>query len=198
MALLKSLSAKESKKRKVIPDDSLDYSPLNDAALRPIGKRLWVVLENREFVTYHRYQLRHLTTFKGFVTDLGSVPRFARGYVESTECPFPFTLHDWLYRYHGYHISTNKDFPLLTATAEEVEGHPHTYTLIPVTRYEADNFLLQSLMATGTRKVKAYVIYFACRIGGWLPWMNSHNRKKSMPKYVERNLPNVYYRGSEI
>jgi hypothetical protein len=165
-----------------------DYSDLNSPALSKIGDRLWLVLENREYLTYIRNKLRKLTFFKGFISDLGSTPRILWWYMDPTEAIGAALIHDSLYRYHGFHISTHPDFPLMEATLEQIEANPHVFPLIKVTRNEADTKYMECLISTGTRKSKAFNCYVALRFLGWWSWHQAPKRRKQLPKYVVRKV----------
>ena len=78
---------------------------------------------------------------KGFLTNLGSVPRPLRWLIprEGRETA-AFVFHDWLY------------------------GKK------PVSRKEADELLFQAMKHAGTWPWKREIIYLAVRMFGWLPW----------------------------
>jgi Protein of unknown function (DUF1353) len=85
---------------------------------------------------------------KGFVTDLASIPRIAWDIYPPTSIPKPSVLHDWLY-------------------SRQV-----------VTRKQADDYLLEAMIATGVGMFKRQVIYRNVRAFGWVAW-NQHTKENA-------------------
>lgn len=79
---------------------------------------------------------------KGTKTDLASIPGFFEWYAEPDDMKviIPSIIHD------------------------------RDYTTQKCTRLEADRRFRKNLIRMGMRKTKAYMLYYAVRIGGWKAW----------------------------
>ena len=89
---------------------------------------------------------------KGFKSDFATVPRLLRGIVWGAGNHNLATLiHDWLYD-NQYSITGGHDWKR--------------------DRDFADKEMLYWLLKSGCSKVKAYTMYYACRIGGKKWWVN--------------------------
>lgn len=113
--------------------------------LRYHSERVWEVL------TPFQYDVSSLGSGitahipKGFITDLGSVPRVVWSYISPIECAQCFVLHDWLTenQYLVYHQDSGK-----------LEN-------IPVSRARVDEILLESMVVMGVDSTKRLLIYKA-------------------------------------
>lgn len=77
----------------------------------------------------------------GFVTDLASVPRLARPFLDiNGRSAKPAVLHDWLY--------TSQTMP----------------------RGDADALFLEALRAEGVRLAGPWIYWAGVRVGGWVAW----------------------------
>ncbi len=107
---------------------------------RKLNGEEWLVLEP------FRYRSKLIGTVivpRGFVTDLTSVPWFARWYVaRDGEHTKPAVIHDFLY------------------TLASVDQHPE------VDQKLADQVFREALLVRGIRSTQASVLYAAVRIGG--------------------------------
>lgn len=96
-----------------------------------------------------------ITIPAGYKTDFASVPRIFRGIIwGSGNHNLATLIHDWLY--------------------DNQVG----------TRLAADKEMLYWLKASGCSKIKAYTMYYACRIGG-RSWWNSPSKQLIItPKFT--------------
>ena len=97
----------------------------------------------------------------GYVTDLGSVPKFARGIVNKAGVSvLAFIFHDWL-----YNINNDSRLDYLT-------------------RKDVDNIMgIISTMSKQT-KCKTFIIVKAVRVGGWKFW----KKRIAVVERVERDV----------
>jgi len=117
--------------------------------LRPLpyadknGNTLWEVIEPVRVKLAPRW---YVEVPKGYVSNLGTIPRWCRFIVSSDDFPGPFVLHDWM---------CNED---LTDDGEEVDSG--------YTRWQADSTLYHTL-STHQPKVaawKCWIVWAAVRL----------------------------------
>lgn len=124
-----------------MPSDTskVEFKGPQSVELRAVGDRRFVV--TRPYTVDVRMGARqfYFTVPVGFETDLGSVPRVARGLVSVASAPAPFVLHDFLCR-------TGPD---------------------GITRRDADRIMLAAMHALGQPRAawSRYVAYLGVRIG---------------------------------
>jgi hypothetical protein len=109
-----------------------------------------------ELVAWSEVLVATICVPTGFEFDGESIPRWLHGI-----CP-PYgysrrgaAIHDYLYRFGGYHLDTGK--------------------LMLVTRSQADLVYHEMLLAKGVPSWRANVRWFALRLVGWSAW--NANRK---------------------
>ena len=97
---------------------------------------------------------------KGFQTDLASVPRLLRSFVNTYELGVASALiHDAIYGRRGHQMT----FP---PAEHAVTWEPK----VRFTRRAADRIFRQAMKAEGIGVAKRWVAWTAVRLFGWLPW----------------------------
>ena len=89
-----------------------------------------------------------ITVPKGFDTDLASIPRIFHSIIPV----------------NGKHRS-----PAII--------HDHLYVVQDRSRSEADAVFLEAMESVGVRWTQRYAMYWAVRVGGWLPWNQRQEEK---------------------
>jgi hypothetical protein len=101
---------------------------------------------------------------KGFTTDLASIPRIARLVFPVNDLHRPAAVvHDWLYvRQRMLHRPINS----------------HCW----IKREDADRIFYELMLSLGVSRLKAWVMYRAVRVGGWV-FFNRRARECGNPYY---------------
>lgn len=113
--------------------------------LRYHSERVWEVINSFKYDVGYLGSGITASIPKGFITDLGTIPRIVWSYISPIECAQCFTLHDWLTenQYLEYHQDSGK-----------VER-------IPVSRQRVDEVFLESMVVMDVNPVKRVLIYEA-------------------------------------
>ena len=107
----------------------------------------WELLEDFEFFGQ--------VVKAGRITDFGSIPKFAKWFVDPVGILRPaFLIHDDLYNHLGKVVINGNE--------------------VKVTRLESDLRFLDIMVYIGTSLIKRNAVFQAVRLGGWVGW----NRKK--------------------
>lgn len=119
----------------------------------------WIVKSKLTFSST-RFHI-DITVPPAFETDLASVPRFAWWFAPPAgpHIVEAATIHDWLYWNAGYYSP----------------GSP----IAPLTRMECDRILSDAMQACGASWFERHVVYWAVRLGGWLPWRKDAARRRA-------------------
>ena len=101
---------------------------------------------------------------KGFTTDLASIPRIARLLFPVNDLHRPAAVvHDWLYvRQRMLHRTLDS----------------HCW----IKREDADLVFYELMLSAGVNRIKAWVMYRAVRVGGWV-FFNRRARECGNPYY---------------
>lgn len=105
----------------------------------------------------HDGSVRSLTVPAGLVTDLASVPRVARLWIDRHEIRAASIPHDYIYGYAG-----RIPAPLFT-----INGEPSTECW---SRRDTDRLFARIMRESGVEKAKRRAAYAAVRIWGWGIW----------------------------
>lgn len=113
---------------------------INSLDLRVYQPGEWVVLNDLD---YKPIRGNVITTPRGFVTDLASIPAPLRGILNvNGRSRMPAVLHDFLY-------------------SVQPQG---------ITRERADNLFYEALVSVGVLPAVAWVYWAGVRMGGWMYW----------------------------
>jgi hypothetical protein len=123
------------------------------ARIEVLGERSFQTLEPFHVVFSVDGSPRRVDIPAGLITDLGSVPRFARWLVSVADAPFSFIVHDALYAGHARGLD--------------------------ITRAVADRVMLALMDYRRSPRswLRRRVIYSAVRAGGWLVYRQRDRRK---------------------
>jgi len=103
---------------------------------------------------------------KGFTTNLASIPRLARLFVPKTgKHDQAATLHDQGYEYRVIFI-------------RQADGK---IKAVEKDRAYWDRVFYDALLVLGVRKTRAWLMYRAVRMGGWVAWRKSSKANKKHP-----------------
>lgn len=126
----------------------LIVSPLED------GKR-WEVME--AFVVPVGGHFEYVEVSKGFTTDFASVPSLFWAIIPRWgKYGTAAVVHDYLYKHHTIVLREN---------GIQWGGRG-------VTRKESDDIFHTLMLRYGTKPWKAFVMYWAVRLFGWMAWRN--------------------------
>lgn len=104
----------------------------------------FILLETFLFVTVSGFSV---LVPQGFVTDLASIPRVLRLFIQvNGRHSDAAIIHDWLYY---------------------KRGHIGPWTL---TRKQCDDIFLEAMLESGVPKWKAWTMWSGVRVGGWAAW----------------------------
>lgn len=94
-----------------------------------------------------------------FVSDLASIPTFARFFVSNDDYRVvrPSLIHDWIYRH--------TDGKLAAFTFNN-----RFYPKAKLSRATADKLFYNALRCEGVSKFKSFFMWLAVRVGGWRKW----------------------------
>lgn len=103
---------------------------------------------------------------KGFTTNLASIPRLARLFVPKTgKHDQAATLHDQGYEYRVIFVR-----------------HPNgKVSYVVKDRAYWDRVFYDALLVLGVRRTRAWLMYQAVRMGGWIAWNKSVKADKEHP-----------------
>ena len=135
--------------QRVFPD-ALCIRALGPVELRARGGAGEQCFELLEPFRYRSALVGELVIPAGFRTDFGSVPGWARWYVDddSVELLYPSLPHDWLYACGGTGLGWGA----------------------PITRQMADAVLREAMQTVGARADQVAVVHAAVRLGGRRHW----------------------------
>jgi hypothetical protein len=123
--------------------DSFSGEPL----LKPHADGVLWTLENTFVI--HDNVLGSMMIPKGFVTDLGSIPKIFQNIISPEGRPLRAYL-----------------------------GHDYLYAMQEFTRAESDACLLRMMKSLNVGLIERWIIYIAVRFGGWIAWNEDAKKLK--------------------
>jgi hypothetical protein len=116
------------------------------------GRVVWELLQHLAFFLYWARSDDAIIVPAGFLTDLASIPRLARGLVPvSGSFNRAAIIHDWLYKNKG-------------------AGIPENYRAGLDLRAKSDHIFNEAMRAAGVSTPMRLAMFSAVRLGGWAGW----------------------------
>lgn len=135
--------------------------------LRVYQEREWVVLQDFEW----RSPTAHVIVPRGFITDLASIPRPLRGWLDvAGPSREPAVIHDWLY-----------------CRQQDAAGNP-------ISRAWADELFREALAVKDVPLPTRSIYWSGVRVGGWRYW----GRRDSDPLNADDFAPKDYLESVRI
>jgi len=129
----------------------------------------WVWEVQQEFIWYIDFKTKneYIIIPRWFLTNLGSIPRVLRGFIDYTW--LSYVLHDYLYSYKWKITVT--DISIIDDSYHNISIWWDEDYIIP-TRKEADQILEWALQVEWMQYYKTILVYIAVRLFGFLYFNN--------------------------
>ena len=94
---------------------------LNDMDVRAVGRRRWMLLRPLAYVTYVRGYPQLITMQVGYVSDLSSIPWWARTAIPVNDYHrWAGFVHDWLFDHQEFHDFSREEVDAIFLEAMEI------------------------------------------------------------------------------
>lgn len=140
----------------------------------PISDDLYRLIEDWQYVWFHKGAYYRIVAKKNFIYDGASVPN-CLGWILDLHPDGQFRAacvpHDMLYIGQG---------ELPVGAFQTFDGHKWVNVKKVWTRHEVDKLFARILRETGMPQFKRRMAYRAVRVGGWLPWKRDNQDERNM------------------